>query len=262
MNKQIIRLSVSKAKTFEHCRRQYYYQYILKLPKEVREHNAAGSLVHLVLETFFKAWIAAKYQGDMKALLQGCWSECSVSKEYEFALKFNLVGLAKQYVISYFKSYIDVEIKQTIPLECEPKFTLPIDISPTLGIEVIGYIDRIDKVNEKTIRVLDYKTVGKVQYLDNFQLGIYVAACMAGPYKGYDFEAAYILLKHGNKLRFMPDAGSAYLECLDKMVKVALDIESVTAGTQYNWPPHYTPLCNWCDYKLRCQNDLGGQDEW
>lgn len=262
MSKQILRLSVSKAKTFDHCRRQYYYQYVLKLPKEQHEYNAAGSLVHLVLETFFKRWIADKFKGEMKPLLQDSWSSSTDSEEYRNALRFNVVGLAKEYVISYFKHYIDVEFKEaTVPLECEPRFKLPIDVSPTLGIEVIGFIDRIDKVNSNTIRVLDYKTTNKVQYLDFFQLGIYIAACLAGPYKGYNFEAAYILLKHGNKLKTMPDPMTGYLEAIDKMVKIALEIEQ-TSSDNYEWPPNETPLCGWCDFRQRCRQDLGGQESW
>lgn len=256
-----IRLSVSKAKTFEQCKRKFYYTYLLKLPRESNIYSAVGSAVHLVLELFFKRWIESKYLADMHKLMNETWKECQSSKEFDIARQFNVVDQAKQYVKAYFHYYIDVEFKtEAKPIKCEQSFSLPITIGDDLLIEIGGFIDRIDEIGPKKVRILDYKTTGKISYLDDFQLGIYVAAAQAGPYKGYDFEAAYILLKHGNRMRPMENANETYLQHLEQMIVIAQEIDEFVEKGE--WKPTYSPLCRFCEYRARCQSDTGGEEQW
>src|SRR5690242_7127802 len=54
---QILRLSVSKTKTFLDCRTKFKYAYIEKLPKKDWEHHTLGKFCHKVLEDFHIAYI-------------------------------------------------------------------------------------------------------------------------------------------------------------------------------------------------------------
>lgn len=252
-----LRLSVSKAKTFTQCKRKFFYQYILKLPTELKIYNAIGSLVHLVLELAFKRWIDAKYEADLKKLIVSTWGACRETQEWKDAIQFDCIDEVKHYVLAYYNRYMEEHQKFGKPIHCEPRFHLPLKIGQDLEVVVLGYIDRIDRVDYKTLLVLDYKTTGKVQYLDNFQLGIYAAACLYGPYKGYNINAAYILLKHDMKLKRMKNPTERHIGEVEKMVKIAKQMDQ-TVHFDKEYPPTYTKLCDYCDFKDRCYKDTGG----
>lgn len=252
-----LRLSVSKAKTFTQCKLKFYYQYILKLPTELKHYNAIGSLVHLVLELAFKKWIDYAYKADLKKLIVSVWQTCRDTKEWKDALTFDVVDEAKFYILGYYRKYMEEHYKLGKPIQCEPRFLLPLQIGSDLKVGILGYIDRIDKVDYKTLLVLDYKTTNKVQYLDNFQLGIYAAACLNGPFKGYNINAAYILLKHDMKLKRMKNPTERHINEVEKMVKIAKEMDQVVHFTK-EYPPTFTKLCDYCDFRDRCYKDTGG----
>lgn len=252
-----LRLSVSKAKTFKQCKRKFYYQYILKLPTELKNYNAIGSLVHLVLELAFKRWIEEGHKDNLRQLVIEAWKNCRGAKEWKDAEYFSVIDEAKNYILLYYKKYIEEHYKEGKPIKCEPQFFLPLVIDDYLKITITGFIDRIDRIDYKTIYVLDYKTTNKVQYLDNFQLGIYTAACLHGPYKGYNIKAAYILLKHAMKLKKMSNPVERYPSEVDKMVKIAKQMDK-TVNFEKDYIPCYTKLCDYCDYKARCYEETGG----
>lgn len=258
--RRFLRLSVSKAKTYEQCTLKFYYQYLLKLKTELKDYNAIGSLVHLVLELLFKRWIASDYKRDLKELLIEVWGSCRKTKEWKDAETFDVVDLAKYYVLEYYKAYISREDKTSKPICCEPRFYLPLEIGKDLKVSVVGYIDRIDQVDYKTLSLLDYKTTSKVQYLDNFQLGVYVAACLYGPYKGYNINAGYVLLKHDMKLKKMKKPNENYGKEIKKMVKTAKKMDK-TVHFDREYPPTFSRLCDYCDFKDRCYKDTGGPNK-
>jgi len=255
-----IRLSVSKAKTYDQCKRKFYYQYILKLPTTSKDYNALGSMVHLVLENLFRKWIDSGYKDDLKELLKVSWKESLDTKEGEEAKRFNVMSRVKDHVLSYYNSFIERE--NTVPIEVECNFELKMRIGGEVIIELMGFIDRIDKKEDGTIVVLDYKTTNKVQYLDYLQLGVYVAACKHKVHKGSDFkyEAAYILLKHDNVMKQAKDIDTLYQKHLNKIVRIGIEIRNTMSDGHY--PPSYSPLCNYCEFKQRCDDDLKGRDSW
>lgn len=252
-----IKISVSKAKTFDQCKRKFYYQYILKLSTELKDYNALGSLVHLVLELTFTKWLESNYKTPLREVAQDAWQSCKGTKEWMDAEKFDLIKKARGYAVQYFKKYETEYMEESKPIRCEPKFVLPIRINESLVAEVVGFIDRIDRIDQKTIWLFDYKTTNKVQYLDFFQLGIYTAACLYGPYKNYKIEAAYVLLKHGMKLKEMSSPNETYIQEVEKMVKIVKEMD-VTINETKLFPPCFTKLCDYCDFQSRCYKDTGG----
>lgn len=56
-NLQQFRLSVSKTKTFLSCKKQYHFNYILKLPTKEFTFHTLGKLVHRVLELFHNTYL-------------------------------------------------------------------------------------------------------------------------------------------------------------------------------------------------------------
>ena len=52
-----MRLSPSKINTYLKCPREFYYNYIAKLPQKKTIHLFRGTLVHQILEDLFKKTI-------------------------------------------------------------------------------------------------------------------------------------------------------------------------------------------------------------
>lgn len=257
---RFLRLSVSKAKTYKQCKRKFYYQYILKIPTELKVYNAIGSLVHYVLELAFKEWIKTDYKADLQKLIAKVWGSCRDSKEWKDAVSFDVIDEAKAYILGYYKKYVEEQSVYGKPIRCEPRFHLPLQIGSDLKAVVLGYIDRIDRVDYKTLLVLDYKTTNKTQYLDNFQLGIYAAACLYGPYRGYNIDAAYVLLKHDMKLKRMKNPTERHIGEVEKMVKIAKEMDR-TVHFDEDYEPTFTKLCDYCDFRDRCYKDTGGPNK-
>ena len=147
MAKRHLRLSVSKAKTFDQCRKKFYYQYILKLPTILKDYNAIGSLVHFILEYAFKKWILEEYKSDLKLLIIEGWRVSRETKEWKDAVVFNVTDKAKAYIMEYYRKYIEEQFKFGKPIHCEANFNLPIQIGSDLDIDIVGFIDRIDRVD-------------------------------------------------------------------------------------------------------------------
>lgn len=256
---RFLRLSVSRCKTFDQCRFKYHCQYIRKLPTEIKVYNAIGSLVHLILEIAFKKWIKTGYVRDLKELIILAWKQSRETKEWLDAVQFDVIDEAKYYILSYYNDYIKNSSGK--PIKCEANFRLPLEISKDLKAEIIGYIDRIDQLDYKTLYVLDYKTTNKVQYLDNFQLGVYTASCLHGPYRGYNIKAAYVLLKHGMKLKKMQNPNDNYMKELDKIVVIARQMDEAINFTK-EFPPSFSKLCDYCDFKDVCYKETGGPNKF
>jgi ATP-dependent helicase/DNAse subunit B len=72
--KPLIKLSASSTKTFEQCRRKYYYTYIEKLPKKNWAHLTLGTFCHRVLELFHKQWLTDKNL-NLVELMGHCFSQ-------------------------------------------------------------------------------------------------------------------------------------------------------------------------------------------
>jgi len=170
--------SVSQLQTYESCPKKYMYNYIYKIPSKPRHYFDFGTSVHEALEflsgDFDKKLSKPKlYTLGVKYLTNG-W----ISKGYESAKQ------EKEYYkkgLNIIKEFIEKETKlrkqnrQTIGLE--KKFFIDFD-----GRKLMGYIDRIDKVDGQ-IEILDYKTSNSMSNSKdlekNMQLLVYSLASEA-----------------------------------------------------------------------------------
>ena len=65
-------LSPSSINTYYKCPRSYHYNYLLKLPQPPSIHLVKGSVVHKVLEDFFRKF-DSRLLKDFKPLLDTAW---------------------------------------------------------------------------------------------------------------------------------------------------------------------------------------------
>ena len=129
------------------------------------------------------------------------------------------------------------------------------------GIHVTGRVDRIDRVDDHTIKIVDYKTVKDPKYLTKLQVGIYHMGVkygnLAEEFGNKDVEASYILLRHDMKEVPYRFSTSDLDGLLDEIEGVADQIRNET-----EWEVKPSILCNWCDYFVPCTKEREDTTKW
>lgn len=184
----LIDMSYSRINTYEMCPAKYYYSYILKEPQIFSAPAVLGNIVHDVLED---------HAGEELVL-----SEMAVTFEQyraiydpDLQIDVELIDVAYVMMAEYVDRHADdVGAVQVIAKE--------LDFSIVIGNAIMrGYIDRVDRLNEKALHIIDYKT-GKYEETkvkNNLQLGIYVLACSHMFPEVDTFKAELYYLRSGRR---------------------------------------------------------------
>jgi len=126
--------------------------------------TSTGTSVHGVMEDFFNLTKAGKYRGEdqtFEIFYHDEWMNIEAFVDRAITdwwakygeADYEWFGLFRNYSINYLERVVRDGIPEVIATEFE--FTLE---EPVLGTPVSGTIDRIDRVDERTIRIVDYKT--------------------------------------------------------------------------------------------------------
>ncbi|NLB35006.1 MAG: PD-(D/E)XK nuclease family protein, partial [Elusimicrobia bacterium] len=157
----------SKMSSYSNCPYNYRRLYIDKIAPKPRHFFAIGHSCHETFEAFY----ARPYQSNLKDLRQmfeeNWHSEGYRDAEEEAEYKKN----GWEWIKNYYHKYIDGQYKQAWDIELY--FQLPIGNDYV----VIGYIDRLEKNDDGTFTILDYKTDPKLRTQeevdDDMQLTFY-----------------------------------------------------------------------------------------
>jgi RecB family exonuclease len=236
--KPLIKLSASSTKTFEQCRRKYYYTYIEKLPKKDWGHLRLGTFCHRVLEIFHKQWLLDKNL-NLAELIGCCFAQARTEKE-GIGMSSDQLDAAKDMLQEYLYSVEKNGMPNT--LSVEDNFVL------NVGNYVLrGFIDRLDVDKDGIFHIVDYKTTKNEKYLDDFQLLVYGMA-IKNKYPDMDrFRGSYVLLKKGSKMITTDFNLSDIVKCEKKILEFGKNIEE-----EKKWEKTPTQLCNWCDFYDTC----------
>ena len=234
-------LSFSRLKRYAQCAKSYYLHYIQKAPSAPNASLLFGSLLHAALERVYREIAAEKLMGRfpedrLLAAYQDEWSRSSLG---EFAIFEEGLAILRAYARQ--QPLVD----PANILAVEQEFWLPVD-----RFEVLGYIDRVDRVDDETIAVVDYKSNRAIftrEEVDHdLQLSIYaMAAQMLWPW-AKTVRLGLYLLRHGilmETTRSEEDlaAARAYIAMLGR------EIESAT-----DFPARLNENCAWCDHRAHC----------
>ncbi len=137
-------------------------------------------------------------------------------------------------------------------LDCWPRNSVDVvaaeaSFSFSLGAQkVVGRIDRLDRIDGNTVRVIDYKTgAAKTKRFaeDSLQLSIYAMGAKA---LGFVPQELAFLNLQGNEL--VPTARTA-----SQLEKARQRIEDAAQGIAAgNFAPKPGQHCQWCDYRRLC----------
>lgn len=243
LHRKLIKLSASRAKTFEQCPRKYFYNYIEHLPTKEWDHLELGTYAHAALEIFHR--LVKEGSTEPLRKLMGIASSEAFRQMTERgrSLPDEQLREAKAMLADYLSKLEENGIPNV--LEVEFPFTIPLNDL----YDLTGVIDRIDRDRDGVLHIVDYKTSKNAKYMEPFQLntyGLYLSEKFPGTER---FRASYIMLKLGCQALTYEFTTEDVAKCRAKLVKYADRITS-----EERWIAKPSRLCDWCDFKDVCFN--------
>ena len=234
-------LSYSRLSRFETCPLSYRLHYIEKRQAEPGLPLRFGKLVHAVLERLIKEVLDDERTGPLSEeraldVYREAWTAEGLTgvDVFEEGLKILRDFVREQGVVDH----RDV-------LAIEKEFRLPVG-----PFTVLGFIDRVDWVDDETVEVIDYKTNRQLFMRDevdtSLQLSLYhVAAQRLWPW-AKKVKLTFWMLRHGIRQQTtrteeqLADA-LAYVETLGRQTETAKE-----------YPARLNANCSYCDHRQHC----------
>jgi RecB family exonuclease len=237
----ILKLSLSKTKTYIDCNKKYNFVYNLKLPRKEMDYHIFGKFLHKVLEDFHQYYIN-KGTEAFNIVMGVNWKNALI--EYKSKMSKDAIADARNIIDQYLKLiYKDSSIINKI-LSVEKNFNLQISEHVSLN----GMIDRIQRDDDGIIHVGDYKSTKDKKYLkDFFQLLTYAyVLCVEDPTIEI-VRGSYILLRHNFEYLTETFTKEQILETKEKYLGYAKQIEE-----EQLWKANPTFLCKFCEFINLC----------
>ncbi|MGE3376622.1 MAG: RecB family exonuclease [Vicinamibacteria bacterium] len=234
-------LSYSRLSRFETCPLSYRLHYIEKKQAEPGLPLRFGKTIHAVLERLIKEVVDDERTGPLSEeraieLYREAWGAEQLTGMDVFAEGLAILRrfIAEQGVVDH----RDV-------LAIEKEFRLPVG-----PFEVLGFIDRVDWLDDETVEVIDYKTNHQLFTRDevdtSLQMSLYeVAVRRLWPW-AKKVKLTFWMLRHGVRQvttrteEQLADA-LAYVETLGRQTETA---------TEY--PARLNTNCSYCDHRKQC----------
>lgn len=242
-------LSPSRASDFMNCPLLFRFRSIDRLPEAPSPAAVRGTLVHEVLEELFDQPAGERSLAAASAALAPTWARTvdadpSIEVVTEGSTEAWLAG-AERLLATYFTLENPSNVEPT-----EREFAVSA-ILPS-GLELRGFIDRLDVAPDGRIRIVDYKTgkSPKPAYEGKalFQMRCYALAIwIMRDTVAHTLQLFY--LGNGEILRNHPtpeelNATSLKLEAIATAINASLETGEFT--------PNKSRLCDWCDHKALC----------
>lgn len=240
-------ISYSQIQTFDTCPLHYKLKYILKIPSPQSAAQIFGTSLHAALKDFYMRAIDRQKPtvDDIESILTQHWEkEGYEGKEHERQAFAKGLAILKKYILNNYDPHI-------LPIALEIPFQIPL----TKTLHIGGRIDRIDRLDEETLEIIDYKTGKNMpdekELLKNFQLTLYglAASEIRDPIlhrKPENLKLSLYYLEQGAKLTTMRTA-----EQLEKAKQQIL--EKVEEITHSDFACSGGMACENCEYKMLCK---------
>lgn len=234
-------LSYSRLSRFEQCPLSYKLHYIDKREAEPGLPLRFGKMVHAVLERLLQEAVDNEQTGPL--------SEERALEFYREAWEAEgLTGVdVFEAGLAILRSFVRDQgiIDPHDILAIEKEFRLIVG-----PFTVLGFIDRIDRVDDETIEVIDYKTNHQLFTRDDLdsslQLSLYaVAARRLWPW-AKNVKLSFWMLRHGIRQQTTRT---------DEQLKSALlYVETLGRQTEAaeNYPARLNTNCSYCDHRRHC----------
>ena len=274
-------VSVSAVESYLTCPFKYFAKYVLELEEErdeeeVMDPKAQGQFVHAVFEAFFKAWqdsgrrnITPQNLDDARALFaQVVEDKVRPLPEAEAALERTRL-LGSSVAAGLGEVVFRMEAERPTPVRerlLEYRLRGEFEFAGSCGprrIALKGVADRLDLLEDGTLRLVDYKLSSAPSKSRALQLPIYglCAEQRLKSYKGRDWtlgEAAYIAFRGAKRVTPLFSARSDRAQVLaDAQDRLVDAVDRIERG-EFPPTPEDVFLCGFCSYGAVCRKDYVG----
>ncbi len=239
---------------------KWHFRYIQNVPEKPRHFFSFGKSMHDALEYFYSVkTLPPPSLPQILSYYDEHWlTEGYKDKKQEDDYKEQGRVILKEYHSKHVSDY-------HIPYFVEYGFLLDVE-----GVKVRGFVDRIDKVGDDRIAILDYKTgkaFGKDAAVLSDQLTMYQMACEE--LLGLKVERLTLYhLPSQTPITSEPHSATQVKALRERVVRVAGDIKENTAKLERAAIKHFPTvfekntalgkpssnmsaeqICHWCDFK-------------
>jgi len=271
--------AVSRLERYLECPFKYFAAHVLQLPEERDEEawmtpQERGHFVHEVFERFFEAWqhaghgaITIENVADALTLFDAvAETHLAALPEADRALERTLL-LGSAAAAGFGERAFAFEIEDDVPvverlLEYELRGTFTFTGPDGMReVALRSKSDRIDLLQNGTLRIVDYKTGRAPEKKRSLQLPIY-GACAQQALEGRHgrswtvARAGYIAFKDKNAFTELQRPGTALAE---GQVRLLATVDAIERG-DFPVQPDEPFLCNWCAYPGVCRKDYVGDE--
>ena len=251
-------LSPSRAADFKNCPLLYRFRCVDRLPQAPSRVATRGTMVHAVLEALFDLPAAERTLDAARNLLPEAWQRVRTEEpvvDELFAADADGVEFAEwmSSAAELLGNYFALEDPSRLePASREELVEVVID-----GLQLRGYVDRLDVTPAGDIRVVDYKTGATPREAFEgkalFQMKFY--ALVLWRTRGVvPRQLRLMYLADTDTLTYAPEAEE--LERFERTL-VAIWAAIDRAMQTGDFRPSPGRLCEWCDHKALCP-EFGG----
>ena len=244
-------LSYSRLSRFEQCPLSFKIHYIDKQVAEPGDPLKFGKAIHTVLEALVREHVTDERVGPLSEdraveLFGAAWAA-------EGMTGVELFQEGVEILRTFVREQCELDHRDVLALEKE--FHLPVG-----RFKVLGFIDRVDCVDDETVEIIDYKTnrllFTREEVDHSLQMSLYhLAAQQIWPW-AKKVRLTFNMLRHDVRMRTerTPEqlqAAVAYVDTLGRMTE---------AATQF--PARLNANCVYCDHRQHCPayaNALNGK---
>jgi putative RecB family exonuclease len=245
-------LSPSRAGDFMQCPLLYRFRVLDKLPEAPSPAALRGTVVHSVLERLFDLPAGQRTPERAASLLPPAWAEL-LADEPDIAAMVGAEGVDVAGWLEQCAELLERYFTLEDPRRLEPaEREVYVETLLESGLQLRGYIDRVDVAPTGEIRIVDYKT-GKApgehyEAKALFQMKFY--ALVLWRTRGVlPRMLQLVYLGSGEMLRYVPDERD--LLATERKV-LALWAAIKRATETGDWRPSRSRLCDWCDHQAIC----------
>lgn len=245
-------LSFSQIQCFDMCPLHYKLRYIVKIPSQISAAQSFGSSIHLALRDYYQQVIKGSKptQEDIVELLKRHWvDEGYSSKTHQKEALEKAINILQAYTkkndnIPHYPLGVEIPFQFYITDKTNRKRT----------IKIGGRIDRVDKIDEKKIEIIDYKTGNNIpeenELKNNLQLTFYALAAMNVNDSLFNRNPNDVLLS----LYFLEDEKKYSTTRNLEQLEVAKEqiFQKVEEIEKSDFACSGTMFCQNCEYKMLC----------
>jgi putative RecB family exonuclease len=245
--------SHSRLSSFENCRKQFEFRYILKIPSESESIEAfVGKRVHEILERLYLFVGRGQLPGVEKVVdrYQKLWEETYDGERVRIVREGTPLSfyrqLGEQCLRGYYARHYPFDEDETLGIE--KRVIFPLDDAGTYRMQ--GIIDRISRARDGTIEIHDYKTGARVPSQKMIDQDRQLALYQIGLAGEYGDDVPFRLVWHyvaKNQTRISTRTPEELAALRASTIERIDEIQQTT-----DFPPRKIALCNWCEYKSRC----------